>query len=896
MSNRKAYLGALLFALALTACGPGAGDTRALDAGSTPSAEDNLAALGVEDAAALKYPPLSQIRTDAAVYAPGAQVRFEGGEWMSGPLDITAPDGESLTAELSAGGGTFGLPDEALPGLYFVRYGDEQGRLGLGRFRVATEPGVWLTADRRYTRPRQPTTLTVSAYGIPDGAVGAVYLGSLTEGALGPLVPDDDGDLKPGDPIPLANLVDRPLRLLGGHEGEIRVGIQPPEGAPGAEAAPSDPTQPPPAFDGWISNALRVEPCEQLGTVRGDLGGPGVVNVVWTDGGLQSAAAYAASGSFSLHVGPGAALVQVFPLDGEQVGEPRSRLVQVGCGETVEWTRAGLPMVPDVSANPLLASPAQRVSLSLPRSSMLIPAPQAAGEEPCRTGMIIPVVSDSDGQNSRHSDLAGLALKTALNEAASRASISTVSDARALLDAIAQAQHSGDDEEDWAVEWESLQSMVASDFVISLRAARLGDRYGVSAAALPTLPEDAQVRADGRGNPGALFDPTFTVYTELGEKLRQAAICGSAEPERAEIALDEEVSIRYRVTDLGGEGADGASVSISPPQCGKLDPESGSVEGEAFETTFTYHTKAYCAERLEFEAKWSGPQGEVQTRQEETVVRITPQLPELTLRAGHAPGIGNTAALASAITLYEDYEVRNQPASLPPFTQDAACGFLEGGQELENQYFFTRSESVGKRAESTVTIQNFVVGEGEDEDVPVNAIELRMQLDTWAIEIADDNVIRGSWASGANASDPNLTRTPGTLLVFDVSNPGNLPTTPIVSWGLKPSVDDASGYGVLVFYKQIECGDDPGIGSLFSFVADGDILLEADDESPGEPFGLVTLPEFEGDRAQIVMWVTSSLTTASLRDDDSGTDIGGRGRLQLSLSVNLAQEVGSGGS
>jgi hypothetical protein len=580
--------------------------------------------------------------------------------------------------------------------------------------------------------------------------------------------------------------------------------------------------------------------------------------------------------------------VQFYGVEGETVAEPQVEIIELGCGEVARMS----PASEGVSAgyeDPALASKTaanERIGLMMTRFR---PLGQAGGEEPCRTGMIFPRVYDAEGVNVSQSTLAGLALKTAMNDAANRALVLSMSDARALADAAAEAYLMSGDNEEWDSAIEALASMAGSDFVINLTAARLGQRYGVDTAALPWNPEDAQVRAGGQGNPGALFDHTFEVYTALAEKFRQAAICGSAEPERALIGMDEELAISYRVTDLGGEGADGASVQISAPKCGRLDPESGAVEGDTFETRFTFHTEAYCAEDLVFNAEWSGPHGTLKTMQEETIVRISPQLPELKLYAGAAPGIGNTAALSSAITLQQDYDVQNLPPDLPIFIQDLECGFLEGGLELTKQTFSTMSESTRKRAHSTVSFYTSADYEGAQADVPVHRVQMLMELGTWAIETESDNVIRGAWASGANASDPNLTRTPGTLLVFDIQNPGNLALTPIVDWHLGHDIDDASGYGVLVFYKVLECGDDPAIDSLFSFVADGGILVESDSELPGQLSGVVPLREFEGDRQQIIMWVTSMLTSASIRDDDSGADIRGRAHLIFSLNMNLGQ-------
>jgi hypothetical protein len=876
-----------LILLASWSCGLTGSDTENL---SLPSELD-----GVDDISLPDYPLISSIAAEPRVVSPGDQVALTGANGLSGLVTFTTPSGNQLTVDLLEGSGLFTLPQDALAGFYTGTLETETGALAISSFRASGEPGVWLRASQRYVSASEMTVLSIDVSRLPEETVAAVYVQSEPGGPFNTFVPDEAGRLAPGIPVPLDDLVGRALLLEAGLRGAIQVRVEP----SGSDLAtgiifsdtPATADAEFPSFDGWISNTLQISACNEPGTITGEMAGGGFVNAVWADGTLRSNAVYTADGAFALEAGPGMVLVQRFHVDAEPLMEPVNQLVAVGCGESIHLAQAGIAKVAAVSSLRYWTAPRSNSGQSPGEFLTSRLAAQSGGGEPCRTGIIVPNVRDADGLNRLQSALASVALKIALNEAASQAMVHSLSDAQALLEAIAEAQSTSADEEDWDSMMEAVQSMAASDFVISLTAARIGQRYGVNTAALPTLPEDAQVRASGQGDPGALFDPTFSVYAELAEKFGQAAICGSAEPEREQIDMDEELTIRYRVTDLSGEGAVGASVRISPPECGRLDPDTGSVEGEQFETRFTFHTDEYCAEELEFEAEWSGPQGMVKTRPEESIVHISPELPELTLYAGAAPGIGNTAALATAITLYEDYDVKDQPAVISPFTQDLQCGFLEGGLELTNQYFFARSESVGKRAESLVQFFTSADEVGTSEDVPVNRILLNMQLDTWAIEIEDENVIRGAWASGANHSDPNLTRSPGTLLVFDVKNPGNLPTTPIVNWQLRGSIDDASGYSVLVFYKVIECGDDPAIDSLFSFVADGGILLESDSEIPGPPTGVVTLPEFKGDRQQIIMWVTSLLTTASIRDDDAGANIGGRARLHFQLSVNLAQEI-----
>jgi hypothetical protein len=876
---------ALALFLALWGCSSSVTDTD--DRPSIGLAEDEVTRLP-------DHPLLSSIDASPVVVAPGSQVELSAGSWISGSVTIHTPAGDPLTTEMNQGVGSFPLPGDAPTGLYLAAFEDEDGSLAFGRFRVADEPGVWVTANRKYASVDQHIVLSVTSYDMPADAVAAVYLGPIIEGALGPLVPDENGRLLLGAPVPLVELSAKTLTVPGGYDGEIQVGVQRSLSASeSGVSSPGDPNtalSPPERFDGWTSNLVATSACDQPGSLQGDFGGPGFVNAIWADGFIQSTSTFTPTGSYSMVAGPGTVLVQFYAVDGETAAEPQVEIVELGCGEVTRLspTSEGLSSVYDGPALAINSASNQRIGLMMARFR---PLAQASGEEPCRTGMIFPRVNDANGINFSQSTLAGLALKTAMNDAANQALVLSMSDAQALAEAAVEAYAGSGDQEEWDSAIEALASMAGSDFVINLTAARIGQRYGVETAALPWNPEDAQVRAGGQGNPGALFDHTFDVYTTLAEKFRQAAICGSAEPERALIAMDEEVAISYRVTDLGGEGADGANVQISAPSCGRLDPESGDIEGDTFKTRFTFHTQEYCAEDLEFKAEWSGPHGTLKTMQEETIVRISPQLPELKLYAGAAPGIGNTAALASAITLHQDYDVQNLPPDLPIFIQDLECGFLEGGLELTDQTFYTSSETTGKRAHSTVSFYTSADYEGAQTDVPAHRVQMLMELDTSAFERESDNVIRGAWASAANASDPNLTRTPGTLLVFDIQNPGNLPVTPIVDWHLGPVIDDASGYSVLVFYKVLECGDDPGIDSLFSFVADGDILLESDSDIPGPPSGFVDLREFEGDRQQIIMWVTSLLTTASIRDDDSGADVRGRARLIFSLNMNLGQVI-----
>jgi len=841
------------------------------------------------------YPLISRIEAEPSVVSPGQQVTLSGVEGVSGTLTFISPEGDSITTSIEDGRGGISLSENAPAGRYTGMMETEDGALAFSTFRIAEEPGIWLSASQRFVSPGEQTVLSIETYGLPEETVATVYMLSDTGEPMSILVPDEAGQLIPGIPALLSDLEGRPLLLDGRYQGGVQVRVEP------AGSEPSDDTgisellltdvDEIPLFEGWASNTVQLTACIQSGVITGDIGGEGFVNAVWADGTMQSNAVYTSDGSFSVEAGPGLVLVQSFRVDQETIPEPESQLLAMGCGESLELAQVGGAKVASLaSAWTSIWHPYTHVQAP-GEFPLFQPNAQSTGSEPCRTGMIFPKVYDADGINISQSTLASLALKTGMNNAANRAMVQSLSDARALADAAAEAYLRSGDRDAWDSAIEAIASMAESDFVINLTAARVGQRYAVETAALPWNPEDTQVRAGGRGNPGALFDHTFEVYTELAEKFRQAAICGSAEPERTFIAMDEEVAIRYRVTDLGGEGTDGASVQISTPKCGRLDPESGTVEGDTFETRFTFHTQEYCAEELEFEAQWSGPQGTLKTKPQETIVRISPQLPELKLFAGAAPGIGNTAALSSAITLYQDYDVQNQPTNLPIFIQDLECGFLEGGLELTNQYYFTQSESLGKRAESLVSFYTSADEVDGQADVPVDRVQMQVQLDTWAIELDDENVIRGAWASGANASDPNLTQTPGTLIVFDIQNPGNLPVTPIVQWQLARAIDDASGYTVLVFYKTIECGDDPGIDSLFSFVGNGDILLESDSEIPGPSADIITLPEFEGDRQQIIMWVTSMLTTASIRDDDSGANIGGGARLNFHLSVNLAQDL-----
>jgi len=872
---------AIIILLASWSCSSSGSDT---DDDASPTG------LGTEGEITLPdYPLISIIEAEPRVASPGQQISLTGVEGVTGTLTFSTPEREPITAIIENGIGVISLSQNAPAGTYTGMLETENGALAFSTFRVAVEPGVWLRTSQRFVSPEEETVLSIETLGLPEETVATVYMLSEAGEPMSILVPDEVGRLIPGIPVPLSDLEGRSLLLDSRYQGAVQVRVEPigsdPSGGIGISEAPIIDEAEAPLFDGWVSNTIQLTACAQSGIISGDIGGEGFINAVWADGTLQSNAVYTTDGSFSIEAGPGVVLVQAFRVDQEPIPEPESQLLALGCGETVELAQVGRTKVASLaSAWTSTGIPSIRAQApgEIPPSQ---PVAQSGGDEPCRTGMIWTLISDSDGASPRWSSLAAVALKTALNGAASKATISTMADARALAEKYALMELTEAAEEDKEEIMEALVSLAASDFTIPLQASMVSGNYFVGLLAHPVNPGDAQVRASGEGSAGALFDPTFSAYTDFAERFRGAAICGSAEPEQKQIELDEGVPIIYTVTDLAGEGADGASVTISPPKCGQLDPAEGSVDGQEFRTEFTMDTEKYCAEALEFEASWSGPQGSLSTKPGETIVHLSPQLPELTLYAGAAPGIGNTAALASAITLYEDYDVRNQPGGLPTFTQDPVCGFLEGGMELTGPGFFTHSESPGKRAESMVQVYR-------SEDTPVNRVVLNMRLDTWAVPIGDDNIIRGAWASGANASNPILTETPGTLLVYDLKNPGNLPTVPIISWELGRNLEGASAHTILIIYKVIDCGDDPGISDFGSFVTtDARILLESDDDFPSPSWDIEELPEFDGERLQIIMWVNSLVTTASIRDDDEGAYIHGRGRLNLLLNVHLAQEI-----
>jgi hypothetical protein len=67
---------------------------------------------------------------------------------------------------------------------------------------------------------------------------------------------------------------------------------------------------------------------------------------------------------------------------------------------------------------------------------------------------------------------------------------------------------------------------------------------------------------------------------------------------------------------------DGATVSVSDPHLGTLDPTSGSSEGGEFVTIFTSNDGASGSQGLEFRAEWEGPGGTVRTREDESWTTI----------------------------------------------------------------------------------------------------------------------------------------------------------------------------------------------------------------------------------------------------------------------------------
>ncbi len=811
------------------------------------------------------------------VTAAGSEILFEGDVGLAGTL--VSVGGRLPEAAFSAGNGLLTIPAGTPDGIYYVILQTDAGIAAWTSVRVASSPGVWLRVDRQYKVEGVPVRLSVQAYDLPESAVGAVYATDDANSEPVPYVPDENGVLFPGAPVPVAELTGRILTLPGAVSGLLQVNTGPDlfteSESPNYEYS-SDP---------W---SLSI--CSEYSMITGQSDGPAIANAVWFEGSVRSWSVMVAGDSYQLAVRPGVVLVQVAYQDGTR----SEGLVSVGCGEVVEITESGEELNKS-AAFPMHAF-SSTTGLFRNSPNLLL---QPGGDEVCRSAVILPYVSVDGELDEEISQGAGLALKTVISEKAPRASVLTYADIQSLFEQAAEAMEAGEgDEPEELPALELAIAAVQSDFLVNLRAARLGRSMAAVVSGLPMLEGDAQVNASGSGRDSEVQSPGFGVYQDFSDKFSHAAICGEVQPEDSVVNSSEQVELDYRLTDLAGEDIDGADVKISTPACGELDPDNGSTEGGMFETTYTYPDDTNCVENLDFTAEWSGPSGGVKTEPKEAIAHIAPEPVTVDLYAGFVPGVSQEAYLASAQALLEERQLKVDPAggTLAAIFEAGDCKFLEGGNPVNQQFWMAQASAGGQKAEgytSAFNLDEYDLAAIENGVVPQGR-QLRFFTRASAFPTRDDGVSRVAAAFAGNFSDVFITgQIASTVFLFDIHNPSKLTNiSPQFVWESQVS-NDGGGYETFIFYKVINCGTDAGLSGMETFFSlNGTLLMSFSEEEAGALNGSVVLPDIKEERYQVLMYVMSVSSAGSIQDTEYGIYHSAITRMQVDVLMNFVQGRG----
>ena len=585
---------AILALSAFAACtGSDSGATpEASDSPSTPTSTSQTGDQAAKTATTIDVPPPAEYYTLnvlSPVAAPGASVTVEADGDPSTPLNLIGPAGVEFETTWSGNRATLNLPASQAEGLYILQI---DGQPSFATLRVVAETSLHLATERSYVASQEGVILRASAtlpvddliaqlvvetdeLGIADAPVGNYY-SPTASGALVALAPK-----------PLAEFLDRPLYLPTGVVGSMRIM------AGTEETFLSDL-----GVDEYESNPVSIGHCDEGSMVTGTTSGPALVRTVWAELGIRSAAVEA-DGDFWVEAGAGPVLVSVLMLEGS------------GGAPTPSYFAVDAPCEDSVSIGAVMAGPPTNADSAL----VSAPAPSAMGTTPqvCRTIFVSPIKINGG------TDDWGPYVATELARALPHASVISQWDADQItaFEKLRQALDAGDD----ALMEQLGRVTGTADFVVT---GSVKETLGEASVALFAFHRresdvDAQGSWSGGSIEAALLDQALP---ELAEDMRDSAICGAVFPEESSIESDEQVDLIYGLTDLAGKRVDGATVSITSPTLGTLDPDGGPSEDGGFETTFTPEVGASGSQGLEFTSEWSGDSGTVRTREDEAWTRI----------------------------------------------------------------------------------------------------------------------------------------------------------------------------------------------------------------------------------------------------------------------------------
>jgi len=566
---------------------------------------------------------LSSLKSDVAVAEPGEVVTFSADIGISGWLTLKSPTGEVLEAAFDKGKASLVIPQNATGGVYTATVTSESDALAIGRVRIAHEPGIWLTTDRRYVSTNDQALLRVFVHGIPLDTPALLMVGDV-EDEPSMLIPSSGGILVLSyTPVPLREFIDRPLVLPGFLADQVSILlVQEPEGTVSLQ-----------------SNTVQLVACDQRGAIRGDLGGKGIIRVVSFSGGVTTSTAWTQDGEFTIYVPPGqgALFGWLQPDEGPstQVGPvwvdvPCGRELEIGMSASTARMAALRPSGWSSHAKTAVRALARPVLNAAARQQGPAAAPlaSASGEEPCRKVVVYSSVEGGDSLGN----VINLAPELA-GQLGSNLSEAEVITSAELWQAF-EHQDAGEDDQDRDTRTGNAADYASGDhFIVYGDKGFLsgGGTYIVLLYGLPKAATDAKVvvrdtfqgsgieRRDLLAEVGRAFRGLFGEFTQ---KMKDAAICGKVEPVEADLDPGEATApqLVYTLTNLAGEEVQGAEVDVKGAEIGKINPEEGRLSGTEFTATYTAaKDSTQYDELLAFEAT----AGNVRTKEGESTVAIS---------------------------------------------------------------------------------------------------------------------------------------------------------------------------------------------------------------------------------------------------------------------------------
>ncbi len=542
----------------------------------------------------------------------------------------------SYSQSLNLASGSFQAPADAPDGVYSVLLDNEDGPVGLGTFRIASGPGIWISTSGNYVSEDEFAAIRVSAHQVPEDMFAIFRLGNLAldgnaeddfsgdsedldlyafDGPSAYLLPGPDGVLQlasfPG--MPLSELTDQTFFLPGRLANQIQLYALDGELAQlMAEgfSAGGDSFEEEFQFEGQelASSIVSIQQCNVEAEIRGNLGGPGTVRVISLDGSGATRTSYSPDGAFSIQVPAGKTFVEGWLETEDGMTVFASQTVDLPCGESVEVSLAAISSPHLASLNPAL--PAKKST-----------AQAAGGDQVCER-----VYVDKAFLHAGEFEEFGLlskAIAARLDPSLSRAAVASYADVQELLELAAEDQwDEGDGEGE--VELGTARSIVQSDIAILSVISQIGGKQFVRVTARHNGPAGWS----GYFAQAIIYGETIQELSRLPdsfiEKVQKAAVCASVEPVESVIEPNETVELTIEMTDLNGEAHDEVKVSLESEDlfCGSLEWTEKTIDGTSVSNTYTANEELSCRDTLVFVGEAEGPQGKVKSNYNHAVATI----------------------------------------------------------------------------------------------------------------------------------------------------------------------------------------------------------------------------------------------------------------------------------